>query len=65
MRSILTGDMLRACLTAICITTALVAHAADKSTAAPPAVMVRTVADAVLRDNPKPLDFNWGERVLL
>ena len=57
--------MLRACLTAICITTALVAPAADTSTAAPPAVMVRTVADAVLRDNPKPLDFNWGEGVLL
>ena len=31
----------------------------------PPAGLVRTVADAVLRDTPKPPDFNWGEGVLL
>ena len=42
----------------------LIAFAGDKPVA-PPAEMVRTVADSVLRDNPKPLDFNWGEGVLL
>ena len=40
---------------------------ADEKAANPqsPAAMVRTVADAVLRDFPEPPPFNWGEGVLL
>ncbi len=30
-----------------------------------PDVLVRQVADAVIRDNPEPPDFNWGEGILL
>ena len=46
---------------------AALAALADGNSVAPPApvALVRTVADAVLRDTPKPPDFDWGEGVLL
>ncbi len=39
--------------------------AAAASSQSPPVSLVKTVADAVLRDAPNPPDFNWGEGVLL
>jgi unsaturated rhamnogalacturonyl hydrolase len=39
--------------------------AADPANAANPKQLVKTVADAVLRDFPKPPRFDWGEGVML
>ncbi len=39
--------------------------AAEQNSTAQPKTLLRKVADAVLRDFPKPPPFNWGEGVLL
>jgi unsaturated rhamnogalacturonyl hydrolase len=47
-------------------TVSLAAPAENQAVPTPaPEAMVRTVADAVLRDNPRSPEFNWGEGVML
>ena len=47
------------------IATATPLPAADPNTTADPKTLLRKVADAVLRDFPKPPAFDWGEGVLM
>ena len=52
--------------TGLILTVSLTLQAEDRSSATPtPDALMRNVADAVLRDHPKPPDFNWGEGVML
>jgi unsaturated rhamnogalacturonyl hydrolase len=56
--------LIRSFALGLLIVPATAGHAEDKAASSPTA-LVRAVADAVLRDNPKPPDFNWGEGVML
>jgi unsaturated rhamnogalacturonyl hydrolase len=56
-RRTLVLTFITACLLANCLSPTFASEQPD--------ALVRQVADAVIRDNPEPPDFNWGEGILL
>ncbi|MHB1038304.1 MAG: glycoside hydrolase family 88/105 protein [Pirellulales bacterium] len=62
-RSIFAGVLVLVCAAGLAFTSP--ARAADTVPAQPPAILVKQVADAVLRDFPQPPPFDWGEGVLM